>query len=109
MNRRARAGVPISIVDELRRSPNPFLEFRGGPALRRLFEANRYDIVHTHSGKAGFVGRWRPGKHACGRGAYDSRAIVLPVPESGRELDFPVGGQIAGRVDDTVCFRGGLR
>jgi len=102
------AGVPISIVDELRRSPNPFLDFAAGRALRRLFEANRYDIVHTHSGKAGFVGRWAARQARVPVVvAYDSRAIVLPVPESGRELDFPVGGTDCRRVDDTVCFRGG--
>jgi len=51
------AGVPIIVVDELRRAPNPLHDFGAGAALRRLFLRKRYDVVHTHSGKAGFIGR----------------------------------------------------
>lgn len=51
------AGVPVFVVDELRRAPNPWHDLRACAALRRLFHRNRYQIVHTHSGKAGFLGR----------------------------------------------------
>jgi glycosyltransferase involved in cell wall biosynthesis len=51
------ADVPLIYLDELRRAPNPFQDIAACRALRRLFERERYDIVHTHSGKAGFVGR----------------------------------------------------
>ncbi|MGD0017092.1 MAG: glycosyltransferase family 4 protein [Verrucomicrobiia bacterium] len=51
------AGVPLIVLKELRRNPNPLLDVRAVMALRRLFLRNRYDLVHTHSGKAGFVGR----------------------------------------------------
>jgi glycosyltransferase involved in cell wall biosynthesis len=51
------AGVPILIVDALRRAPNPWLDANARRALRRFFLQKRYDVVHTHSGKAGFVGR----------------------------------------------------
>ena len=51
------AGVPIVVIDELRRAPNPLHDVSACAALRRLFVKKRYDIVHTHSGKAGFVGR----------------------------------------------------
>src|SRR5580658_2622141 len=51
------AGVPIIMVDELRRAPNPWLDMSACLALRRLFVRKRYDVVHTHSGKAGLVGR----------------------------------------------------
>jgi glycosyltransferase involved in cell wall biosynthesis len=51
------AGVPIIVVEELRRAPNPLHDLGACAALRRLFVRKRYDIVHTHSGKAGFIGR----------------------------------------------------
>jgi glycosyltransferase involved in cell wall biosynthesis len=51
------AGVPIIVVEELRRAPNPLNDLGAGTALRKLFVRKRYDIVHTHSGKAGFIGR----------------------------------------------------
>jgi glycosyltransferase involved in cell wall biosynthesis len=51
------AGVPIIVVDELRRALNPWLDVSACLALRRLFVHKRYDVVHTHSGKAGLTGR----------------------------------------------------
>jgi glycosyltransferase involved in cell wall biosynthesis len=51
------AGVPIVVVEEMRRAPNPLHDLGACAALRRLFVRKRYDIVHTHSGKAGFIGR----------------------------------------------------
>jgi glycosyltransferase involved in cell wall biosynthesis len=51
------AGVPIIVVEELRRAPNPLHDLGACAALRRLFVGKRYDVVHTHSGKAGFIGR----------------------------------------------------
>jgi len=55
------AGVPILVVDELRRAPNPWLDVSACLALRRLFVSQRYDVVHTHSGKAGLTGRFGAG------------------------------------------------
>src|ERR1700733_4436509 len=51
------AGVPIIVIEELRRALNPLQDLGAFGALRRLFLSKRYDVVHTHSGKAGFVGR----------------------------------------------------
>ncbi len=51
------AGVPVMVVKELRRAPLPWHDVMACRALRRLFARGRYDIVHTHSGKAGFLGR----------------------------------------------------
>lgn len=51
------AGVPITIVDGLRRTPNPWLDVSVCRALQRLFASKRYVVVHTHSGKAGLAGR----------------------------------------------------
>jgi glycosyltransferase involved in cell wall biosynthesis len=56
-DRAKEAGVPVVIVDELRRTPNPWLDVSAYRSLRRLFTSNRYTVVHTHSGKAGLIGR----------------------------------------------------
>ena len=45
------------VVDSLRREPNPMLDVLACRALSQLFRERRYDIVHTHSGKAGSIGR----------------------------------------------------
>lgn len=52
------AGVPMIVLPELVRAPNPLADLPAARALVRLFRERRYDLVHTHSGKAGFVGRW---------------------------------------------------
>ena len=51
------AGVPLIVMDELRRAPNPFHDVGAVHALKKLFADRQYDVVHTHSGKAGFLGR----------------------------------------------------
>jgi glycosyltransferase involved in cell wall biosynthesis len=52
------AGVPVIVMNELRRAPNPLHDVAACRALRRLFVERHYEIVHTHSGKAGFIGRF---------------------------------------------------
>jgi len=51
------AGVPILVVDEMRRALLPWHDALACRALWRLFKQKQYDMVHTHSGKAGFLGR----------------------------------------------------
>lgn len=36
----------------------PLVDFKALRALSRLFRSQRPDLVHTHSGKAGILGRW---------------------------------------------------
>jgi glycosyltransferase involved in cell wall biosynthesis len=49
--------LPVTILDALCREPDPVRDVRVCVALTRLFRERRYDIVHTHSGKAGILGR----------------------------------------------------
>ena len=49
--------VPVQILDDLRREPNPWRDARLCASLVKLFCEQHYDIVHTHSGKAGIIGR----------------------------------------------------
>ena len=52
-----RLGVEVVAIPTLRRSIDPIRDVRALRALQRLFRATRPDIVHTHSSKAGFLGR----------------------------------------------------
>ena len=49
--------VPVTILADLCREPDPWRDSRATVALTQLFRQRRYDIVHTHSGKAGILGR----------------------------------------------------
>jgi glycosyltransferase involved in cell wall biosynthesis len=55
----ALAGCPtvLTIVPELVRPLHPWKDVRAGQKLAGLFRARRPQIVHTHSGKAGILGR----------------------------------------------------
>lgn len=56
---RARAGGYRYIeVPELRRAVNPWFDARARRELRALLRRLRPDIVHTHSSKAGIIGRY---------------------------------------------------
>ncbi len=51
------SGAHVVRFDPLRRSPNPIHDFQCISRLTRLFREQRFDIVHTHSSKAGILGR----------------------------------------------------
>ncbi len=56
---RARAGgYEFLELPELIRRVNPWYDARAVRELRARFERLRPDVVHTHSSKAGIVGRW---------------------------------------------------
>jgi glycosyltransferase involved in cell wall biosynthesis len=51
-------GVPLIIEPNLVREVNPFKDLLALLALYRHVRRGRYAVVHTHSGKAGMLGRW---------------------------------------------------
>lgn len=50
-------GLDLRVVPEMRRSLNPVRDLRAFRAIRRHLQEFRPDIVHTHSSKAGILGR----------------------------------------------------
>jgi glycosyltransferase involved in cell wall biosynthesis len=53
-----RARVPIIVIPALRREVNPFLDLSALCRLYRLIKRENPEIVHTHTSKAGILGRW---------------------------------------------------
>ncbi len=54
---RARRTTRLIVIPELGRSINPFADLKAFWKLYRLIRNGRYHIVHTHSSKAGVLGR----------------------------------------------------
>ncbi len=55
---RARAGgVPVEVIPSLRRSIDPWRDWKSYRAICRVLRQFRPDVVHTHSAKAGILGR----------------------------------------------------
>lgn len=53
----AQSGLSLIYVPELRRNPHPVRDLRALWKLIRIIKKGRYDVVHTHTSKAGFLGR----------------------------------------------------
>lgn len=51
------AGVPLIHIPAMRRSPHPIRDFRALRQIIRVIRNGNYDLVHTHTSKAGFLGR----------------------------------------------------
>jgi len=51
------SGVEVVVIDSMRRAINPWRDLAAYRALRRWMREHRPDIVHTHSSKAGILGR----------------------------------------------------
>ncbi|MBD3232006.1 glycosyltransferase [Candidatus Dependentiae bacterium] len=49
--------IPVILVPSLKREINLFYDFKALITLVKIFRKNRFDIVHTHSSKPGFLGR----------------------------------------------------
>ncbi len=54
---RLQAGLRIVEIPPLRRAPSPLDDVRALISLVRLLRKGRFDIVHTHTSKAGVLGR----------------------------------------------------
>ena len=67
LDRARSAGYRVAVVDDLRRAVHPGRDWRSYRALVKLLHDGRFDVVHTHSSKAGILGRWAA--HAAGTGA----------------------------------------
>jgi glycosyltransferase involved in cell wall biosynthesis len=52
-----RRGIEVRVIDELVRPVSPFRDAAAFRLLRGIFESGHPDIVHTHSSKAGILGR----------------------------------------------------
>src|SRR5687768_9677358 len=51
------AGIPVVVLKSMRRNPRPLFDLVALASLFRLFRRERPDLVHTHSSKAGTLGR----------------------------------------------------
>src|ERR1700761_2280616 len=54
----ARFPKDLIFLPELVRPIHPWKDIVAWRKLTEIFRAQKPDIVHTHSGKAGFIGRW---------------------------------------------------
>ncbi|MCK5843367.1 MAG: glycosyltransferase, partial [Victivallales bacterium] len=84
----------IRLVSDLRRAISPFCDFRAYPNLRREIRGLALDVVHTHTSKAGVLGRFA----ACAEG-------VPQIIHSTHGSIYEVGGRIEGVPEISIFKR----
>ena len=58
MDRARAGGYRVILSPHLVRNPHPWHDWRAGAEIRKLCAELQPDVVHTHSSKAGIIGRW---------------------------------------------------
>jgi len=58
MYRAEQAGYRVEVIDEMRRALQPHKDYVSYHALIERLKQLKPDVVHTHSSKAGIIGRW---------------------------------------------------
>jgi glycosyltransferase involved in cell wall biosynthesis len=58
MDRASSCGYRVEVIDEMRRAILPMRDYRSYRVLVKRLRDLRPDVVHTHSSKAGIIGRW---------------------------------------------------
>lgn len=105
------AGIRVEIV-EMVREVDREQDLRAYRELREFFRDNPFDIIHTHSSKAGILGRfaaWRARNPAFRVHAPHSFAFEMDLPPSRKWL-FLNAERIAGRLTHLlVCTCDGER
>ena len=84
----------IRLVSDLRRAISPFCDIRAYPNLRREIRGLALDVVHTHTSKAGVLGRFA----ACAEG-------VPQIIHSTHGSIYEVGGRIEGVPEISIFKR----
>lgn len=97
--------IEYILVPELKRSINIFFDIRAFLKLYNIFKKGKYDIVHTHSSKPGFLGRLAA-KQACVKGIIHTVQGFAFHSQSSKLTKFIVGAleKIAGYAADKVVF-----
>jgi glycosyltransferase involved in cell wall biosynthesis len=76
MERANSYGYRVEVIDEMRRAILPIQDYRTYRAIVRRLREIQPDVVHTHSSKAGIIGRWAA--HAA-RGSAKKPLIVHTI------------------------------
>jgi glycosyltransferase involved in cell wall biosynthesis len=98
---RARQIVPLTIIPELVRPVHPWKDVIAYRKLTQALRAQRPDLVHTHSGKAGILGRLAARKARVPAIIHHIHGPSFgPWQGAAANLIFRTAEQIAGRMTD---------
>jgi glycosyltransferase involved in cell wall biosynthesis len=104
------SGIPVHVLPDLVRKTDPAADLRAGLALYRLFRERRYQIVHTHSTKAGLLGRLAARAARVPVVIHTFHGFPFPLDGGLRTRLFVAAEHVAGRFTDaSVCVADALK
>jgi glycosyltransferase involved in cell wall biosynthesis len=104
------SGVPVHVLPDLTRKTEPRRDLKTAIALYRLFRARRYRIVHTHSTKAGLLGRLAASAARVPVVVHTFHGFPFVLDDSARTRVFVSLERCVGRLTDaSVCVADALR
>lgn len=81
-------GIPIHVIPSLRRDPHPWYDLIALITLWRLIRRMKPVIVHVHTSKAGFIGRFAARLASVPLVVYSPRGTILEGYFSGGKRQF---------------------
>lgn len=103
MERARRGGYEVRVTPHLVRSPHPWHDYLAYLAIGRLCRGEQPDIVHTHSSKAGIIGRaaaWKIRRQSLRKPPSESTFPPPSPPPTVASKDL--GGPLPMRVVHTI-------
>jgi glycosyltransferase involved in cell wall biosynthesis len=111
LDRARAAGYGVEVLDALRRSILPLKDVSSYRALVKRFGALKPDVVHTHSSKAGIVGRWAAHRAGVPRVVHTIHGLAFTA--STRRLvnaGYAFAERVTAPITDTiVCVADAMR
>jgi glycosyltransferase involved in cell wall biosynthesis len=83
IDRAARYGYRFELIDEMRRAIRPMRDWAVARRLVRRLRELQPDIVHTHSSKAGIIGRWAANKAGASAVIHTVHGLAFTASTSG--------------------------
>lgn len=100
-----RLGVTVRYAPEMIRHIRPGPDWRAYRQLRVLFEAERFDVVHTHSSKPGVLGRLAARAAGVPVVVHSVHGFAFPSARRAKRAVFAAAERLAGaRCDAVVCL-----
>jgi glycosyltransferase involved in cell wall biosynthesis len=111
MERATNHGYCVEIIDEMRRSILPTKDWRTYKSLTRRLEEIRPDVVHTHSSKAGIIGRWAAHRTAVPKIVHTIHGLAFTASTRGwvNEIYKLLERQTAPITHKIVCVADAMR
>lgn len=102
------AGVRVHVIEDLVRPVEPARDLRAFRRLHELFGAGKYEIVHTHSVKAGLLGRLAARLRRTPLVIHTIHGVPFPIDRSPRAKVYLAYERLLGSMTNRIVCVGSV-